>query len=69
MKLAIYGYDTIVGKMVLEMLESNEQLQLDEFYPLSPIPLEYDAVPLKGKNHLITFVNEFDFAKADVACS
>ena len=67
MKLAIYGYDTIVGKMVLEMLESNEQLQLDEFYPLSPIPLEYDAVPLKGKNHLITFVNEFDFAKADVA--
>ena len=67
MKLAIYGYDTIVGKMVLEMLADNEQLKIDEFYPLSPIPLEYDAVPLKGKNHLITFINDFDFAKADVA--
>ena len=67
MKLAIYGYDTIVGKMVLEMLDANEHIHLDEFYPLSPIPLEYDAVPLKGKNHLITFVNEFDFSKVEVA--
>lgn len=67
MKLAIYGYDTIVGKLVLEALEQDESLKLDEFYPLSPLASEYDAVPLRGKNYLISYVDEFDFSKADVA--
>ena len=66
MKLAIYGYDTIVGKLVLEGLEDSA-LAIDEFYPLSPLSAEYDAVPLRGKNHVISCVDEFEFSKADVA--
>lgn len=66
MKVAIYGYDTIVGKLVLEELE-NSELNITEFYPLSPLKAEYDAVPLRGKNHLIQYVDEFEFSKADVA--
>lgn len=66
LKLAIYGYDTIVGKMVLEMLDGSEEIHLDDFFPLSPLPLDYDAVPLRGKNYRITHINEFDFAQADV---
>lgn len=67
MKVAIYGYDTIVGKLVLEILEEDPNFKIDEFYPLSPIAGEYDAVPLRGKNYLISHVYEFDFAQADVA--
>ena len=67
MKVAIYGYDTIVGKLVLEILEEDQNFKIDEFYPLSPIAGEYDAVPLRGKNYLISHVDEFDFAQADVA--
>lgn len=66
MKLAIYGYDTIVGKQVLDLLESDSLLTLEDFYPLSPIAGEYDAVPLRGKNYLISYVDDFDFAQADV---
>lgn len=66
MKLAIYGYDTIVGKLILELLEEST-LNIEELYPLSPIAAEYDAVPFRGKNHIISYVDEFDFSKADVA--
>lgn len=66
MKIAIYGYDTIVGKQVLEELD-NSNLPIEEFYPLSPIAMEYEAVPLRGKNHVISCVDEFDFAQAQVA--
>lgn len=66
MKLAIYGYDTIVGKLVLELLE-DASFTIDEFYPLSPLASEYDAVPLRGKNYEISYVDEFDFSKAQVA--
>lgn len=65
-KIAIYGYDTIVGKQVMEELE-NSNLPIEEFYPLSPFALEYDAVPLRGKNYVISYVDEFDFSKAQVA--
>ena len=64
MKLAVYGYDTIVGKLVLEELEQGK-IVIDEFFPLSPLSAEYDAVPLSGKNYKIECVDEFDFAKAD----
>lgn len=67
MRVAIYGYDTIVGKLALEILDEDLDIKLDEFYPLSPMASEYDAVPLRGKNYLISYVDEFDFAKADVA--
>lgn len=50
----------------MEELE-NSNLPIDEFYPLSPISMEYDAVPLRGKNYVITCVDEFDFSKAQVA--
>lgn len=66
LKIAIYGYDTIVGKMVLECLEDSSVV-VDELFPLSPIPVEYDAVPFRGKNNLISYVDDFDFSKADVA--
>lgn len=66
MKIAIYGYDTIVGKQVLEELE-NSNLPIEEFYPLSPFNVEFDAVPLRGKNYVITCVDEFDFSKAQIA--
>ena len=66
MKLAIYGYDTIVGKLVLELLEESN-IAIDEFYPLSPLAAEYDAVPLRGKNYVISYVDEFDFSQAQVA--
>lgn len=66
MKIAIYGYDTIVGKQVMEELE-NSNLPIEEFYPLSPIAIEYDAVPLRGKNYVISCIDEFDFSKAQVA--
>lgn len=67
MRVAIYGYDTIVGKQALEILENDPDIKLDEFYPLSPFASEYDAVPLGGKNYVISYVDEFDFAKVDVA--
>ena len=65
MKLAVYGYDSIVGKLVLEQLEDSA-LPLENFFPLSPLPQEFDAVPLRGKNYPITYIEEFDFAQADV---
>lgn len=64
--VAIYGYDTDIGKLILETLEDSS-LHIDELFPLSPLPGEYDAVKLKGKNHLISYVDEFDFSRAQVA--
>ncbi len=64
MKLAVYGYDTIVGKLVLEELEQGK-IVIDDFFPLSPLAAEYDAVPLAGKNYKIEHVDEFDFSRAD----
>lgn len=66
MKLAVYGYDTIVGKLVLEELEQGK-IVIDDFFPLSPLAAEYDAVPLAGKNYKIEYVDEFDFSRADAA--
>lgn len=43
LKLAVYGYDTDIGKLVIETLEE-QHLPLDDFFPLSPLSGEYDAV-------------------------
>ncbi len=67
MKIALYGYDTIVGKLVLEALEEDSNIKLDAFYPLTPIPGDYDAVPVQGKNYPLVYVDEFDFSQAQVA--
>lgn len=67
LNVAIYGYDTNIGKLVLECLEEDEDNLIAKLYPLSPLKGEYDAVKLKGTNYLITHVDEFDFSKADCA--
>lgn len=66
LNLAIYGYDTDVGKLVLEFLEKSS-LDIENLYPLSPLSGDFDAVPLKGKNYMIEGVDSFDFNKADAA--
>lgn len=66
MKLAIYGYDTDIGKLVIESIEEQD-LSLGEVFPLSPLTGEYDAVQIKGQNYFVQPVEEFDFSKADVA--
>lgn len=66
MKLAIYGYDTDIGKLVIETIEEQD-LSLSEVFPLSPLTGEYDAVQIKGQNYFVQPVEEFDFSKADVA--
>lgn len=66
MKLAIYGYDTDIGKLVIETIEEQD-LSLGEVSPLSPLTGEYDAVQIKGQNYFVQPVEEFDFSKADVA--
>lgn len=66
MKLAIYGYDTDIGKLVIETIEEQD-LSLGEVFPLSPLTGEYDAVQIKGQNYFVQPVEEFDFSKADVA--
>lgn len=66
LNLAIYGYDTDVGKLVLEFLEKSS-VDIANLYPLSPLSGDFDAVPLKGKNYMIEGVDFFDFNKADVA--
>lgn len=66
MKLAIYGYDTDIGKLVIETIEEQD-LSLGEVFPLSPLTGEYDAVQIKGQNYFVQPVEKFDFSKADVA--
>lgn len=66
MKLAIYGYDTDIGKLVIETIEEQD-LSLSEVFPLSPLTGEYDAVQIKGQNYFVQPVEEFDFSKAEVA--
>ena len=66
MKLAIYGYDTDIGKLVIETIEEQD-LSFGEVFPLSPLTGEYDAVQIKGQNFFVQPVEEFDFSKADVA--
>ncbi len=66
LKIAIYGYDSDVGKLVLETMEE-EHFEVKDLIPLSPLSGEFDAVTLNGKNYMIRSVNEFDFKNADVA--
>ena len=66
MKLAIYGYDTDIGKLVIETIEEQD-LSFGDVFPLSPLTGEYDAVQIKGQNYFVQPVEEFDFSKADVA--
>lgn len=66
LNIAIYGYDTDIGKLILEVMEERN-FQVNELFPLSPLPGGFDAVTLHGKNYMISPVDDFDFAKADAA--
>ena len=66
LKLAIYGYDTDIGKLVLETIDE-QNFELDDLFPLTPLSGEYDAVSVRGKNYFVEAVDEFDFSKAAVA--
>ena len=66
LKLAIYGYDTDIAKLVLETIDE-QNFELDDLFFLTPLSGEYDAVSVRGKNYFVEAVDEFDFSKADVA--
>lgn len=66
LNIAIYGYDTDLGKLVLETFDEIK-VENANLYPLSPLDGEYDAVSLYGKNYLINYVENFDFSLCDVA--
>lgn len=66
LKLALYGYDTDLGKLVIETLEDST-LEVDAFYPLTPLSGEFDAIKLHGRNYLIENIEDFDFSTVDVA--
>ncbi|MBQ9275231.1 MAG: hypothetical protein IJ228_10485 [Succinivibrio sp.] len=66
-RLAIYGYDTALGKLSLECMESESALRPDELLPLTPLSGEYDAVTLGGSNYFVQNIDEFDFSLVDAA--
>ena len=51
LNIAIYGYDTDVGKIFIELL-NNSNLSFDNVYPLSPLDGDFDAISIKNKNYL-----------------
>ena len=60
LKLAIYGYDSDIGKLVIETLEE-QNIPLDDVFPLSPFSGEYDAVNICSQNYFVQPIEEFDF--------
>ena len=64
--IALYGYDTDIGKLIIETLEEQD-LDFADFFPLSPLNGEYDAVQIKRRNYFVEPINKFDFSRADVA--
>ncbi|MGN1281333.1 MAG: Asd/ArgC dimerization domain-containing protein [Succinivibrio sp.] len=66
LKLAIYGYDSDIGRLVIETLDE-QGIEFTDVYPLSPLGGEYDAVKIGKNNYFVAPIDEFDFAKADVA--
>lgn len=64
--LAIYAYDNDIARLIVETLEE-EQLPLRDFFPLSVLKGEYDAVRLNGRNYMVQAVDEFDFSHSQLA--
>ncbi len=64
--IAIYGYDTDIGKIVIEVLDKSD-IDIQNIYPLSPLNGEFDAINVKGKNYMIESVSDFDFSKVNIA--
>ncbi len=66
MKIAVYGYDTDIGKLVFETMEE-QKLEVEDLFPLSPLSGEFDAVTLNGENYMVKAADEFDFGSCDLA--
>lgn len=66
LKIAVYGYDTDIGKLVFETMEE-QKLKVDDLFPLSPLSGEFDAVTLNGENYMVKAADEFDFGSCDLA--
>lgn len=66
LKIAVYGYDTDLGKLVFETMEE-QGVEVSDLFPLSPLSGEYDAVTLHGENYMVRAADEFDFSDADAA--
>ena len=64
-KLAILGFNTDIGKGLFDILE-NENIVLENIFPLSYTCQEYDAATFLGKNYLIQDPNDFDFEQANL---
>jgi aspartate-semialdehyde dehydrogenase len=64
-KLAILGFNTDIGKGLFDILE-NENIVLQDIFPLSYSCQEYDAATFLGKNYLIQNPNDFDFEQANL---
>lgn len=65
LNLAIYGYDSDIGKLVIEYLDRSS-LEFGSITPLTPLDGEFDAVRVKGRNYLISSINDFDFTGTDI---
>ncbi len=66
LNIALYGYDTDIGKLIIETLEEQD-FSFANFFPLSPLTGEYDAVQIKRQNYFVEPISKFDFSKADIA--
>lgn len=64
-KLAFLGYDTDMGKALIEAME-DDGIQLDDYIPLSYTADEYDAISYQGKNYQIRRVDDFEPESANV---
>jgi aspartate-semialdehyde dehydrogenase len=65
--LAVAGTDTAQGKMFLEKLQENENIEIAQLYPLEKVPDDYDAVRFRQKNYIKEKLDDFDFSKVDTA--
>ncbi len=66
LRIALYGYDTDIGKLIIELLDERK-FPLADFFPLAPLSGEFDAVTVQGRNYMINAADEFDFSRADAA--
>ncbi|SFO98167.1 MULTISPECIES: Asd/ArgC dimerization domain-containing protein [Ruminobacter] len=64
-KLALLGYDTDVGKALIESME-DEGIELADYIPLSYTAEDYDAISYRGKNYQIRRVDDFEPETATV---
>ena len=65
LNLAIYGYDSEIGKLVTDYLD-HSPIEFGTITPLSPLAGEFDAVRIKGRNWLITSIHDYECHDTDI---